>query len=491
MNQQIPSPPQSDILPLIVDLDGTLIRSDTTHELLVLCARWSPRDLPLAILRLLQDRAAAKRWLMELVGDHIDPAHLPYDADVLALIEDHRARGGDVWLVSGSDHRIVERIAEHLGLFRHAKGSEPGHNLTSSAKAAYLTERLPEGFTYAGNSRQDYAVWRQASSGFGVRAPREAYALKTPAGDAVDVRKIADRTGLWTPLRKAMRLHQWAKNILVFVVPGLMLSTLTLIDIVQLLAAFVCFGFMASGTYILNDLFDIPDDRKHATKKRRQLASGELSVPAAILACLVMVAGSLAAAFSLDEAFGWVLLIYAFATVAYSFRLKRLVIIDVLILAGLFSLRVWGGAEIMEAPPSAWLMMFIGLVFLSLALAKRFVEVSKSPPGKIVSGRGYRHEDEPMLLAFGAATANAAVLALAVYGLLAPSRLIDNPGVFMFVAAVVGAWFMRIWLVAVRRELNDDPVLFAVKDRISLACLGLVGSLLAIESFKPVWSRWF
>ena len=477
--------------PLIVDLDGTLIRSDMTHELLVLCARWHPKLLPTAVARLLQDRAGAKRWLGSLVGDHIDPAHLPYDPDVIDLINSHKADGGEVWLVSGSDHNLVERIADHLGLFHHAKGSDPGHNLTSSAKATYLKEKLPAGFIYAGNSRQDFAVWREASGGFGFRAPSDAYTLRTAAGAPVEVKKVVDRTSMWTPLRKAMRLHQWAKNILVFVVPGLMLSTLSWTDIWQLLVAFVCFGFMASGTYILNDLFDIPDDRKHPTKRNRQLASGQLSVPDAIVACVVMVIGSLAAAFSLNSAFGWVLLIYAFATVAYSFRLKRLPIIDVLILAGLFSLRVWGGAEIMQAPPSAWLMMFIGLVFLSLAMAKRFVEVRKTAPGKIVAGRGYRREDEPMLLAFGAASANAAVLALAVYGLLAPSRLIDNPGVMMIVAAVVGAWFMRIWMVAVRGELNDDPVLYAVKDKISLACLALVGGLLAMESFRPVWSTWF
>ena len=302
---------------------------------------------------------------------------------------------------------------------------------------------------------------------------------------------MAMRTRSAKPLLKAMRLHQWAKNILVFVVPGLMLSELGGYELIKLVAAFVCFGLMASGTYILNDLFDIPDDRKHPTKSKRQLAAGLLSVPTAILAMLVMVLGSLGAAILLDTAFGLVLLVYAVTTVAYSFRLKKLPIVDVLVLAGLFSLRVWGGAVIVSAPPTAWLMMFIGLVFLSLALAKRYVEVQKTDTGKAVPGRGYRSGDEAMLLAFGAGTANAAVLSLAIYGLLAPQRLIDNPEIMMVVAVIVGAWFMRIWLVAVRGELNEDPVLYAVKDRLSLICLALVGVLIASESLKPYWSQWF
>lgn len=477
--------------PLVVDLDGTLITCDTTHELLVLCARWKPNLLPAAVYGLATDRAAAKRWLSELFGEHINPAHLPYDETALDLIREHRAKGGTVWLVSGSDHLIVQRIAEHLGLFDHAQGSEPGRNLTAANKASYLTEEFPTGFTYAGNSRQDFSVWKESAGGFGFRAPSDAYALTGKHGGPVEIKPMAMRTRSAKPLLKAMRLHQWAKNILVFVVPGLMLSELGGYELIKLVAAFVCFGLMASGTYILNDLFDIPDDRKHPTKSKRQLAAGLLSVPTAILAMLVMVLGSLGAAILLDTAFGLVLLIYAVTTVAYSFRLKKLPIVDVLVLAGLFSLRVWGGAVIVSAPPTAWLMMFIGLVFLSLALAKRYVEVQKTDTGKAVPGRGYRSGDEAMLLAFGAGTANAAVLSLAVYGLLAPQRLIDNPEIMMVVAVIVGAWFMRIWLVAVRGELNEDPVLYAVKDRLSLICLALVGVLIASESLKPYWSQWF
>ncbi len=470
---------------LAVDLDGSLIRSDTTHELLMLCARWAPHLVLIALLRLLIDRAGGKRWLAERFARHIDPVNLPYEAAVLAAIADHREAGGQAWLISGSDHVIVEAIARHLGIFDRFEGSRPGANLTASRKARYLAEAAPQGFGYIGNSRQDLAVWRGAASGFGVRAPAAAYRMD---GRVIP---LVHRTGWLRPLRKAMRLHQWAKNILVFAVPGLMLDALGAHDLLRLVGAFSCFGLMASGTYLLNDLLDIPDDRRHATKKLRQIADGRLSLPLAVLAAGILVTGSLAAAFWLDTAFGIVLAAYAVLTIAYSFRLKRVPVLDVFILAGLFSIRVWGGAEIVEAPPSAWLMMFIGLVFLSLALAKRYVEIRKTPPGAKIAGRGYRAGDAAMVLAFGAAAANTAVLALAIYGLLAPNRLIDNPLIMMVVACVVGAWFMRIWLIAARGELNDDPVLFAVKDKVSLLCLLIVGGFLGAESLRPVWSQWF
>jgi 4-hydroxybenzoate polyprenyltransferase len=477
--------------PLIVDLDGTLIRSDMTHELFVLCLRWAPHMLFYAAYLLLTDRPRAKRWMTERFGHHIDPAFLPYEAAATGMIERHRDGGGEVWLVSGSDHELVGRIAEHVGLFSRFEGTRPGTNLTSGNKAAFLTETLPDGFLYAGNSSQDIAVWQKSYGGFAFSAPRAAFDVKTPEGEPVQLDEVVPKSGKLQPLRRAMRLHQWAKNILIFVVPGLTLAQLTVGHFVELVAGFICFGLMASGTYILNDLFDVQDDRRHATKRMRQIADGRLSVPLALVAIAVFVGGSLAGAFLLQFAFGVVLAIYAAVTIAYSFRLKRIPVLDVFVLAGLFSLRVWAGAEIISSPPSAWLMMFIGLVFLSLALAKRYVEIRKAEAGGKISGRGYVAEDAPMVLAFGAATANASVLSLVIYGLLAPNRLIDNPMTMTVVACIIAAWFMRLWMVAVRGELHDDPVLYAIKDRVSLGCLALVAGFLAAESLRPVWSQWF
>ncbi|MEL7236046.1 MAG: UbiA family prenyltransferase, partial [Chloroflexota bacterium] len=278
---------------------------------------------------------------------------------------------------------------------------------------------------------------------------------------------------------------------LIFVVPGLLLSSLSFTEWLKLLQAFICFGMMASGTYLLNDLCDIPDDRKHATKKNRPLAAGNLSVPVAATLMAVLVFSSVLWASLLQYDFAVILILYALTTAAYSFRLKRLPIVDVFILAALFSLRVLAGAALIGAPPTAWLMGFIGLTFLSLALAKRYVEVTKRDGEKKIPGRGYLADDGPMLMAFGAASAYTAVLALGIYGLLAPDRLIDSEAVMITLATVVAAWFFRIWLLAGRRELDDDPVLFAVKDKVSLLCLALAGGIVVVEETQPIWNAWF
>lgn len=475
---------------LVMDLDGTVIRSDTTHELLILCIRWAPLLFPVILVQLIFDRARAKRRLAEEFGKHLDAANLPYDEAALELVRTHREQGGSTWLVSGSDHILVERIALHLDCFDRHKGSDPGANLTSARKAQFLSEELPGGFLYAGNSRQDFAVWQKSGAGYTFRAPAEARYLVSETGQPVKLEEVVPPANGIKPLLKAMRLHQWAKNLLIFITPVLLLAHLEKIDVANLLAAFICFGFMASGTYLLNDLFDIQDDRKHSTKRLRQIAAGQLSVPAALAAFLVLTLGSLAWAFAISTGFGIMLLLYAFVTVVYSFRLKRLPIVDVFILAGLFTIRVWAGGIVVGAYTSVWFTMFIGLVFLSLALTKRYVEIQKSSSASI-SGRGYRTGDAPFVLAFGAATGTAAVLALAIYGLLAPNRLLDNAALILIMAAILAAWFMRIWLIAVRGELHDDPVLFAIKDKVSLASLGVIALCFLIESAKPIWTNWF
>lgn len=475
---------------LVMDMDGTLLRSDTTHELLILCIRWATLMFPVILLQLIVDRARAKRWLAENFGEHLDAASLPYDEAALDLVRTHRERGGSTWLVSGSDHILVERIALHLGCFDRYQGSHPGTNLTSARKAQFLTRELSEHFLYAGNSRHDFAVWQKSGAGFTFRAPAKARHLVSDKGLPVELQEIVPPANGIKPLLKALRLHQWAKNLLIFVTPVLLLAQLETIDVLNLIAAFVCFGLMASGTYLLNDLFDIQDDRKHSTKRLRQIAAGQLSVPNAFAAFLVLTLGSLACGFAISAGFGFTLLTYAVVTVAYSFRLKRLPVVDVFILAGLFTIRVWAGGIVVGAYTSVWFTMFVALVFLSLALTKRYAEIQKSSSA-LISGRGYRAGDAAFVLAFGTATGTAAVLALAIYGLLAPNRLLDNAALILIMAGILAAWFMRIWLIAVRGELQDDPVLFAIKDKTSLVSLGIIALCFLIESARPIWTNWF
>lgn len=478
-------------MPLIVDLDGTLILNDLTHDLLLLCARWHPHLLFLAVWKLLISRSAGKRWLTEKVGHMIEPEHLPYCQTMVDKIRQHQAAGGRVELVSGTDDELVSRVADYLGLFHDQRGSTPSTNLVSRHKADFINQRHGSAFLYAGNSSQDIAVWKVSNGGYGLGAPSRAYQLKTPDGEPIRVNKLRDKPSSLRNLLRAMRLHQWAKNLLILLVPGLVLPQLTSQHWIHIAAGFVCLSVLASGTYILNDLSDIPDDRAHATKRKRPLAAGQLSIPAAVVAVPILILGGLAGAWFIDPDFFLVCLSYTALTLLYSFRLKRIAIVDVLVLAGLFSLRVVAGAVLADAPPSEWLMTFVGFFFLSLALSKRYVEVARMAQTGKVRGRGYQSADIPVLLMFGTGCAVAAVISFLTYGLLAGHRVIENHGILLCVAGIMTGWLMRLWLVAVRGELHDDPVLFAVKDRTSLITILLMGGLVVFETSRPLWPSLF
>jgi 4-hydroxybenzoate polyprenyltransferase len=403
---------------LVLDLDGTLIRNDLTFELFVLCARWNPVLLFYVLFVALRDRAKAKHLLAQRYGRHIDVARLPYEPKVLDLIETHRRDGHEIALVSGSEESLVKSIAQHLkiGAF---KGSTPGTNLTSDRKAAYLKKAYGDNFLYAGNSTADFSVWRAGKGGFGVNAPNKAFQLKTADGAVVPVEKLLDRQNEWLALFRGLRVHQWAKNSLLFVVPMIQITNLDLSDCVSLLWAFLFFSLLASATYILNDLFDIQDDRQHHSKRNRPLASGQLSVPLAVWFTVLAIPSAVFLSFLISSAFAFALVAYLVVTVLYSFRIKRIAVADVFTLAGLFSIRVIAGGYVVGYPPSGWLLTFIGAFFLSLAIGKRFIEVHALEEATVVAGRGYVSSDAVPLLATGAATGTIAVLALLIYGLSA------------------------------------------------------------------------
>ncbi|WP_300390872.1 UbiA family prenyltransferase [Henriciella sp.] len=337
--------------PLIVDLDGTLIRNELPPELFVLIARWKPWLLPLAVFRMLRSRPQTKAWMVSKIGHHIDPEHLPYDPDVLALIEDHCANGGKAELVSGSDHVLVERIASHIGTFVSAQGSYGTTNLVSAQKASYLTERHPEGFHYVGNSGQDIKVWRAAAAGYGIRAPSAAYDLTHEDGAAI-VEMTVHKSRSLAPLVEQLRLHHWAANLLVFAVPIFLAPQLGTADWLLLLQAFLCFCMMASGTYLLDDLFAIPDNRADPARRHRPLASGRLSVTRAAGIMGLFMIGSILWATQLGLAFMLVLLAYLITSIAYSLHLKRIAGFNIVIPAVSLCLRVIAGAAVVGALPA-------------------------------------------------------------------------------------------------------------------------------------------
>jgi 4-hydroxybenzoate polyprenyltransferase len=462
--------PVQDRRPLCVDLDGTLLATDSLHELALALARERPLDLLRLPLWLAGGRAALKARLGERV--RLDPALLPYRPEVLAALRAARAEGRRCVLVTAADAGLAGSIAAHVGVFDEVLASDGRDNLKGRRKAERLVERFGAGgFEYVGDAAADLPVFEAAGSaslaGAGQRLRRRA-AARVPLGRSLDERPgAAERAGVWL---HALRLHQWAKNLLLFVP---LVASHRLLEPALLAAtaqAFLAFGLCASAVYVGNDLSDLAADRAHPTKRRRPFASGALGAAPGVAAAALLLALGLALAARLPPAFGAALVGYLAANAAYSLWLKRVAIADVVLLAGLYTLRVVAGGAAAGIAISPWLLAFSLFFFLNLAFLKRYVEVRRvAAAGAVdVPGRDYRAADLPLLATMGVAAGYLAVVVLALY---VQSdyvvRLYGTPAVLWLAAPLVGYWTSRAWLVAHRGEMDDDPVLFALRDRVT------------------------
>lgn len=455
-------------LPLCVDLDGTLLRGDSLVEGALALAARAPWSLPARLARLRHGRAALKQSLAR--DATLDPARLPWNPAVLALLEDAGAAGRTRVLCTGADARVADAVAGHLGLFEEVIASDGRRNLTGEAKAAALVERFGErGFDYAGNARDDLAVWAHARG-----------AIVVGAGDDL-AREAAQRCTLLAHLpqadgglrawRDALRPHQWLKNLLVCVP---LLAAHRLLDPASALAAlgaFLAFCLCASGAYLLNDLLDLQADRAHPRKRQRALASGRLAPAAALLAAPLLAAAGLGLAAAIGPGLAALVGAYVAATLAYSLGLKRVAALDVVALALLYTLRVLAGAAAIGVPVSFWLLAFSMFIFTSLALLKRCTELValREAGRREAEGRGYHLDDLPLLRAVGAGAGLVAVLVLALYVDSPGSRaLYARPEALWLLCPLVLGWVLRAWLLAHRGRMHDDPVVFALTDRSSL-----------------------
>jgi 4-hydroxybenzoate polyprenyltransferase len=453
--------------PLAVDLDGTLIAVDSLHESCVDFAKGSPRELPTLLAALRHGKAAFKRAVA--AGAPFDPALLPYNEELLNYLRAERRTGRRIGLFTAADQSVADAVAEHLGLFDVAQGSDGVVNLSGERKLAAIEQAFGPRFSYAGNGRVDLPIFRRAATVL-LAGPVEQLQAALPPGTVVEA-KFPDRpTGLrvWA---KALRLQHWVKNALIFVAPALAPQPLALVA--DAVALFVLMGVLASATYLVNDLFDLAADRRHPVKRFRPLADGRISARSALLAAAAMVAGSLAASLALPDGCTLALLIYLFTTLAYSFGLKRVPMIDVTILAGLFTLRVLAGSLLVPAPIAPWLLTFSMLFFLGLAMVKRYAElerVVRTTPGG-GGARGYTGQDLPILLATGVATGISAIVVFMLYLINEqyPRTIYHNPSALWGVMPVLLIWTLRVWHLTVHGRMNEDPVVFALKDRLSLA----------------------
>ncbi|GMG84357.1 UbiA family prenyltransferase [Paralimibaculum aggregatum] len=463
---------------LAIDLDGTLIRSD----MLVECFAAAMSAAPLAALGALLGgggRAGLKARLAALAAP--DVATLPYEPAVLAEAERARAAGRRVVLVSAADAGLVAAVAAHLGLFDEAHGTTPGHNLKGPRKRDFLVERFGAGgFDYIGDARADLAVWQAAhtpiTAGAGAGLRRAAEALSPEARHLAPAPGAAARA---LPYIRAMRPHQWLKNLLLLL-PAIMAHRLDGAVLGPVLMAFVAFCLAASSVYLVNDLLDLAADRAHPRKRRRPFASGAAGLaPGAALALgLGLVAWGIA--LFLPLAFGLCLLAYGGLTLAYSLVLKRRLMIDIVTLAGLFTLRILAGGAAAAIAISPWMIGFSGFLFLALAAVKRQAELADAARRGLeaVAGRAWRSEDLPVATMVAVAAAHAAVLVLALY-IASPDvqALYRRPMMLWAACPVLLYWLVRIVLIGQRGEMHDDPLVFAIRDGTSLFCACLLASI--------------
>ncbi len=465
--------------PLCVDLDGTLVKSDTLVDSLLVMVRTHTADLLRVPGWIGKGKACLKDQVTKRVA--LDVAHLPYNKPLMAYLEQQHGQGRKLYLATGADTTLAVRVAEHTGLFAGVLASDGKTNLTGNNKLDSFRKHFPEqGFDYIGNARPDLPLLAAAEQAM-VANPDGALKAAMRAGKFRVAATFEDKSSLTRTLRKALRLHQWAKNALIFV-PLILAHTLGATRVGQALVAFFCFSLCASATYIFNDLLDIEADRRHPRKRYRPFASGDLSAKAGVLISAGFLALSLAAALALASGFFGYLVLYLATTLSYSFYFKRVVLVDVLLLSGLYTIRLLAGAQAERVVISPWLAGFSIFLFLSLAMVKRFSELQNlRTAGQAVSnGRGYLTSDIEQLRAFGTAAAYAAVVVFSFYiSSLAGSQLYRHPQRLWLITPLMIFWLSRVWLLASRGEMDEDPVIFAVTDKPSLA-IGAVVAVIAV-----------
>lgn len=453
--------------PLVVDLDHTLVRTDTLVDSLVWILFHAPIRLFAVLAAMRRGRAAFKAAVAQAA--RLDCAALPYDADILALIRARKAADGEVHLVTAAHHSIAAGVADHLGLFGHVIGSAEADNVKGARKASRIAEAVDGPFAYIGDSIADVPIWVAAEEALIVSRRPNFVATIRRAGVAPGT--VFDRPhGGVRAWISALRLHQWPKN-------AILLAPLALSQQIghphaalTALAAFLLFGLVASATYIVNDLADLADDRVHATKRHRAFASGRLSPIDGLLAAAALMLSGMGLAFVLHPAFGLYLSGYLGLTLLYSFRLKRLALADVLVIGGLFSLRILAGMAVLDQPISLWLTSFTMMLFTGLATAKRHAEVIRAAAtGKPLPGRDYEPGDAPMTAAIGVGAGVSSVLVMLLYMQFeaAMTGLYPRTGPLFLMPVVLSSWLMRVWSRAHRGRLHDDPVIFALKDKTS------------------------
>ncbi len=461
-------------VPLCVDLDGTLIKTDVLWESMMLLLKRDPFYLIILPLWLLRGRAFLKKQIA--ARTELNPATLPYHATFLEYLRGERRTGRILILATAADEQLAKRVAQHLGLFAEVFASNGETNMRGKNKGHALAGRFGrQRFDYAGNSTVDLPVWEQARFAIVVNASPQ---LADRARQLAEVSHVFPDPAPCAPaILRALRPHQWVKNLIVFV-PLLTAHQIT--DkhlLLRAMLAFIAFCLCASGVYVMNDLLDLEADRHHALKKMRPFASGQLPLSFGLLLVPLLLAASAGVAWWLSWNFAVVLALYFVLTTSYSWRVKQVALLDVFFLAGLYTMRLIGGHEATGVKYSSWLLVFSMFIFLSLALIKRFTELKTLRQQNLQDskGRGYTAGDLELVATLGIVSGFLSVLVLALYvNSEVVTRLYQYPNALLLLCPLLLYWISRAWLLAHRGQMHDDPIVFALKDGISY----LIGALI-------------
>jgi 4-hydroxybenzoate polyprenyltransferase len=474
-------PPATPGIPLVVDLDGSLIHTDLLYESFFASIKDGFNHHRKTFDALCRGKAPLKAYLAE--AGTIDYALLPFNAEVVELIREAKGKGRPVYLATASNRRHAERISAHLGFFDGVFSSDDTINLARDEKARVLVDAFGErGFDYVGNSNADLPIWKHARTAYVVSNSASLKQKVEQSGTEikpVDVPSPSLRTWI-----KALRVHQYAKNALIFV-PMFTSHAYTLHHALNALLAFIAFSLCASSVYLLNDLVDLEADRQHPSKQRRPFACGAIPLAHGVIAIPVLLAlAYLCAAFT-SLLFTAVLTAYFALTLAYSLTLKRRLMVDVIVLAALYTTRVIAGAAALPVVPSEWLLAFSMFIFTCLALVKRYIELAMRIDQELPdpTTRNYRRVDLPIIGALAAASGFNAITIFALYvSSSAVSGLYRYPLLLWLLCPILMYWLSRMVVLAHRRVIDDDPIVFALSDRNSRVCAVFMIAIVLIAS---------
>lgn len=464
---------------ICVDLDGTLVRTDTLIESLFLFIKKNPVNLFKCLVWLWLGKSRFKERLARQVDLNVDT--LPYNAQLLAYLKDESATK-KIHLCTAANHKIAESIARHIGIFSSIFASDNNQNLRGQNKADRLVNEFGEkGFVYAGNEQQDMAIWKHAAAAI-VVTNSTSLIRKVKKTTPVIHHYPAQTPGISKYLR-SLRLHQWVKNILIFIPLFLAHKYTDISSYIDVMTGFVAFGLIASVNYMLNDLADLDSDRRHATKRNRPFASGELPIATGLVLIPFLLIVGLTLSYLVGMDFLLYITVYLFVTLVYTYIAKSIVILDIIVLAVLYTIRLVAGAAAVHEPVTFWLLAYSLFMFFSLASVKRYTEIIKLDPKEKISGRGYVSEDASFVKSLGVSSGLISVLVFALYindpGIIAKY---SSPSWLWLITPMLLYWVARIWHLTYHGMMHEDPVVFAIKDKVSyvVAALSLIGILLAV-----------